>query len=150
MSLQSILNNVGVEFPHNHNYNFASISKSIFDRFYSQYISRLQAVGYSFPPPQTYQQTFGEPIGTSLILSKQGGLTLNPPLNYRWLVFHSDAPGPGSVLIARTIVLEGHFVALLGEKPEGLFIKLGADDVINAVTVPLFHADAMGQSVIRV
>jgi hypothetical protein len=150
MSLQSILNNVGIKFPHNHNYNFMAISKSVFDRFYIQYISRLQAVGYSFPPPQTYQQTFGEPIGLSLILSKQGGLMLNPPLNYRWLIFHSDGLGPGSVLMARTIVLEGHFVALLGEKPEGVFIKLGADDVINTVTIPLIHANTMGQSIIRV
>jgi hypothetical protein len=52
--------------------------------------------------------------------------------------------------MVRTIILKGHFVALLGEKPKGIFIKLGLDDIINAITIPLIHTDTMGQSIIRV
>src|SRR6266850_3053823 len=150
MVLQSILNSNGLQFLQNQNYNFAHISKSIFDRFYSQYISRLQAIGYTFPPSNHYQTQFGKPIRTSLILTKDA-ITLNPGSNYQWLVFHSKGlEQPVTILITRTIVLEGKYVVLLGENPQGVFLKLGADNVTSVVTVPLIHVEAMGQSVIRV
>jgi hypothetical protein len=150
MAEQPILSYNGLLFPQNHNYNFANISKSIFDRYYNQYIHRLQAVGYTFPSPAHYQTQFGEPIGSSLIITDNGS-TINPPYNYRWLVFHSvGVDHPVSVLIARTIVLDGKFVVLLGENPQGVYIKLEAEDVISVVTVPLTHVEAMGQSVSRV
>jgi len=150
MALQSILNFNSLQFPQNHNYNFAHISKSIFNRFYSQYISRLQAIGYTFPPSNHYQTQFGEPIGTSLILTKDT-ITLNPVSNYQWLVFHSEGlEQPVTVLITRTIILEGKYVILLGKNPQGVFLKLGAEDVTSVVTVPLIHVEAIGQSVIRV
>jgi len=85
-----------------------------------------------------------------LILTKDA-ITLNPGSNYQWLVFHSKGlEQPITILITRTIVLEGKYVILLGENPQGVFLKLGVDDVTSVVTVPLIHVEAMGQSVIRV
>jgi hypothetical protein len=148
---QSIYTINTIDYPQVPNYNLASISQSIFDRFYSQYISRLRAVGYRFPPRPRYQEQFGEPIGSSFIISESDGLTLNPANDHSWLVFHSRGGQELTVLIARTVVLDGKYVILVGENPRGVYIRLDREDVLNGVTVPAIHADALvGERVLRV
>src|SRR5260221_602657 len=111
-------------FPKNEKYNFTQICQSVFDRYYSNFVSRLQGSGYEHPPRPHYQQQFGEPLPASFIASEKEGLVGDAGLNKRWLVVFSDAERnsvklyTGKVAVYRRGVFQ-----LFGEGPYGLEVE---------------------------
>jgi hypothetical protein len=133
-----------IRFPQNDRYDLSEICKSVFDRYYKGFVSRLQASGYEFPPVARYPLQFGEPLPSTFICTKQGGLEFDPGVGKRCLVFINDGEDMvARVYLVRSVTHKGGGLELFGEGPFGISVKITGDATAAVVVVPIDEVEAL-------
>ena len=141
MSATSFLHNIenqdSVVFPAPgpNEVDLREISQSILDRYYSAFIKRLQCAGYSFPPRNRYNTQFDQFISSTLVVSRDNGSIYDPGPEYRCLVFVFAGKELDAVILGRSTVHRGNYLAVFGDAPQGVDIHIENDVRVTVVAV---------------
>jgi len=144
MSCEEILQNNNSEFPFVEGYDLRSVDTELFNRIYSEFISRLQRSGFNFPAVSVYRNIFGIELQSSFLFDGTRRSGYYPAVGQKWLVFVEVEGEPVRLYVARYIVGELQCVVLYGRGPRGMVIELGADVRVRGVGVPVDHIQSMG------